>query len=138
MNKHHWILRTDFIRQNAANIIASLPITDKPLEIIVRQHVKDRSAAQNRLYWKWITEIANQAGWHKDAVHEDLAARYLPTIEVAGPNGTRKTRTSTASLNVKEFSDYLRNVEAFAAEWGIELTYPADYLWIIGGGRAAA
>lgn len=134
---HHWILHNEFIRANAARTITALALGDKPLEVIVRLHVKDRSGSQNRLYWKWVTEIANAAGWHKDAVHEDLAKRFLPEIEQAGPDGVRKVRTSTASLNVREFSDYLRNVEAFAAEWGIELTFPADYGWIIGRKEAA-
>ena len=137
MIKHHWILRSQLIRANAAAIIGALPVTDKPLEIIVRPHVRDRSGAQNRLYWQWVTQIANSAGWHKDAVHEDLAKRFLPLIEQAGPDGVRQIRTSTASLNVREFTDYLRSIEVFAAEWGIELTYPADYGWIMGQ-RAAA
>lgn len=134
---HHWILRTRLIRDNAAAIIGALPLGEKPLEIIVRLHAKDRSGSQNRLYWKWVTEIANAAGWHKDAVHEDLAKRFLPLVEQAGPDGVRMVRTSTASLNVREFSDYLRSVEAFALEWGIELTFPADYGWIVGVKEAA-
>lgn len=135
---HHWILHTEFIRANAARVIGALPLGDKPLEIIVRPHAKDRSGAQNRLYWKWVSEIATQAGWDKESTHEDLAKRFLPEIEQRGPDGVRMVRTSTASLNVREFSDYLRNVEGFAAEWGIELTFPVDYAWIIGGARAAA
>lgn len=133
---HYWIIRNEQIRATASEVIASLPVTEKPLEITVKPFVRDRTLAQNNTYFMWIGQMCNQCGWSKARTHEDMAERYLPMIVENGPNGIKERRTSTTDLSVSEFAAYLLNVEVFASEWGIELTYPADYRWIIGGKAA--
>lgn len=134
---HYWILRSTTIRNSAATIIGALPLNEDMLEVIVRPYVKSKSRQQENLAHMWYSQIANQAGWSPEAVKDAMKRRFLPIITVPGPDGDVEILTSTAGLKCKEYSDYLRNIELFAAEWGIDLTYPADYAWIMGQ-RAAA
>jgi len=125
---------------------------EKPiLEVIVKEHKKDRSVAQNRLMWNWITIIANELGMTKEDVHEDFKKRLLVPIYERDDDGyaeminaIRKIYsdgfksealkmhnhivklTSTTAATVKEFSEYLNEIEKDSIEKGIILPHPED------------
>lgn len=111
----------------------------KGWEVIIRPYRRGRSLAQNKLLWKWIDTIrlvlGDHAGKHyrKEDIHEFLATEFLPTRQVEVFGQVKQVRTSTASLKVGEFSEYLNRVEAWAVDHGIELPHPDElYLEAMG------
>lgn len=82
-----------------------------------------RSLDQNKRMWALLQDIADNAWidgrqFSKDAWHEHFRAMFLPKIE--SPSGDYPV--STASLTVREFTDYINRVESYAAtELGLEV-----------------
>lgn len=113
-----------------------------PLEVVVSTETKNRSVQQNRLMWLWITEIGNHLGMLKDEVHIDLKRKYAVPIftrddpDYAGKEGMEDRAeamarviarlTSTTDFNVDQMSEYLNDIEHYAAGEGIGLTFPDD------------
>ena len=77
MENQTFVLRNEAVRRNAIGWIGTLPRTGGPWEVCVRRWHKDRSLAQNRLYWKWVNEIAAQTGEDPDALHDWLRRKFL-------------------------------------------------------------
>lgn len=121
------------------------------IEVIVREHKKDRSVSQNSLMWLWITIISDELGWAKEEVHEDLKRRLLvPIYERDDPGfaamiqAVRKVHTegfkadakamsaqivrmtSTTGATVKQFTEYLKEIERDMTGKGIPLPHPED------------
>lgn len=93
-----------------------------------------RSLAQNRLYFLWMQEIAEQAvttdkqKLSKDGWHEACALRFLGFKDIIfmGENYQIK-ETSTSKLGVSDFSEYLSEIEATFTQGGVKLTFPDYY-----------
>ena len=49
----------------------------KPLVVRINQTPDERSAAQNRLYWKWIGEIRRKTGQDEDSLHYEFKKKFL-------------------------------------------------------------
>lgn len=99
---------------------------------------KGRSAAQNRLLWDTYTYIAQGLAkeWNakemegpapdKDEVHAMMKSRFLKRLRKL-PNGQVVDITgSTTDLSTTGLSEYLEQVCAQAAEWGIFVPMPGD------------
>jgi hypothetical protein len=82
----------------------------------------------------WLTQLAGEA-WVNgqqfcaEAWHEHIKAAHLPEKNNKGddkwlilPDGSRRCIMSTTRLDVKEMTDYMDNLAAFAAELGVTLT----------------
>lgn len=144
------ILHTPEHCTRAMLIIKELPLLPV-MEVIIREHKKDRSADQNALYWKWLSIIGNELGESKEAVHERYKDAYLVQIyERDDPdyaemiNSLRtvwkqgmKTEavqlrkrivalTSTTTATVKQMSEYMTEIERHAATLAIQLPHPED------------
>jgi hypothetical protein len=116
-----------------------------------------RSAAQNRLLWKWNKEIGDYYGYTKDEMHEYFKERYLIRIKmetsenfVALANAINTypkesdeykqaakalaAEITTRSLRVKQMFLYLARIKTFALHEGIPITIPKqDELdWLLG------
>lgn len=125
---------------------------EKPLlEVTVKEFQEDRSIKQNSLLWRWQTVIANELGWTKEDVHFDLKKRILcPIFERDEPgyaamiHSIRKLHTqgfkqdadsmfkqivkmtSTTSATVKQFAEYLTEIERDMIGKGIYLPHKED------------
>jgi hypothetical protein len=51
-----------------------------PLYVTVTDKPEDRSKAQNKLYWMWLTQYGNHFGHDKEEVHYDMKKRFLTRI----------------------------------------------------------
>lgn len=102
-------------------------------QIIIKPWTPKRSLSQNRLYWKWMKEIAD---WYNEAngtvvsdedIHEYFKNLFLDAEfkEVFGQQIVKYK--STTKLGVKQFSDYLESIEFWAVEREIELSHDTDY-----------
>tara|TARA_Y100001951_G_scaffold102100_1_gene108190 strand:- start:441 stop:926 length:486 start_codon:yes stop_codon:yes gene_type:complete len=131
-------------------------VTIKPMEY-------SRSVAQNALMWQWITVISNETGTSKDDLHmqfkntfllpllirdghEETVSMYqcIRTVWDAGMHDEAKTAKrnmlrhmiSTTWLTVKQMTEYLREIEAYAVDAGIQLPHPDDYKWVMSEQRS--
>jgi len=139
-------------------MISRVIFKDKPKELTFRSLVKDffrenpdidtatvsiekgkpkRSNAQNRLYWSWVSIIAEEIGYSKTQMHLILADRFLDKIEFDTKKGKKISQIpSTRDLNVMQFVDYLYEIEDMfegSGEWNIRLARGEDYQLAIYG-----
>jgi hypothetical protein len=120
-----FILRSDAIRAAATAFVGEQPLTDPPLEVVVRRHQDKRSRDQNALYWSWLHVIGDDLGYSAEEVHEALKVQLLPLKQVVLDEVSRSApisvTTSTAKLPVSDFAAYMDKVAAWATSQGIRL-----------------
>jgi len=108
-----------FVRGNWSALAAK----QTPMVVHLMAYSSQRTISQNKLYWRLLQDIAETAWidgrqFSKDAWHETFRHRFLPRAET--PEG--ELPVSTASLTVREFTDYINRVESYAAtELGLEV-----------------
>ncbi|RSN88696.1 recombination protein NinB [Acinetobacter nosocomialis] len=138
---------TNYLNKNHSNAAGE----GKPLVVEIKPESKDRSKAQNRLYWKWLHEIHKKTGNDEDQLHFEFKKRFLIKIlrrddaEYAemclAITELKKSEseqyraiadgvireTSTTRMNTSQFTNYLNLIEAFALkEFGMVLPVPDD------------
>lgn len=115
---------------------------------------KARSLAQNRLYWQWVTKIADDTGDDKESVHLNLKRKFLAKIycrdfgEYADLADNMKIikenmpehyenlainivkQLSTTRANTKQFKEFLDMIYFWAYVKEIYLPVPAELAWI--------
>jgi hypothetical protein len=120
------IVHNDETREEMVEEIRALD-PDIKWVVTVKKYKRNRSLSQNSLYWMWITGIGEKLGYFRDEMHMVLALKFLPPVTVEWGGRKIVSAKSTSSLNVKEFTDYLNQIEIFAAtELGLNLPHPAD------------
>ncbi len=128
----------------------------KPLVVEIRPESKDRSKAQNRLYWKWLHEIHRKTGNDEDQLHFEFKKKFLISILKrddddyaamclaisalkkseseqfeAIANGVIR-ETSTTRMDTSQFTEYLNLIEAFALKTlSMVLPVPDDLKYLI-------
>lgn len=150
MKRRTFTIRSKEVIENLTSFLESLPL-EPEIEVIVQEKKKDRSIEQNSLLWVWITIIADEMGLTKEDVHNDLKRRLLvPIFERDEPafaemmQSIRKVytvghkveaqkmfdhivrMTSTTGATVKQFTEYLKDIEKDMTGKGIVLPHPED------------
>jgi hypothetical protein len=146
MSEHEISTQRD--RQAVADEILSLP--DGKWTIKIYPWAQSKTTKQNRLLWKWNTEIANHLGWTKEDVHEFLKEKFLLNILYEVDTGF--ARMADSIRKVKEYSrddynfirsqviamvsttrckapwmaHYLTAIKIFCFHEGIPITLPPD------------
>jgi hypothetical protein len=100
----------------------------EPLRVIVTSEERKRNGEQNRFYWGVVLrDIAEQAWvegkqFDKDTWHEFFARKFGVCEDVTLPDGEIIVRRkSTTQMSVGEFSEFLNQIQAYAArELGVE------------------
>ena len=129
---------------------------NKPLRVVIDQKQDDRSKAQNRLYWMWLTQWAKRQGNDKESEHlyfkkyflsriydRDDVGQYRNTFAAVKilkdqnhpmyeqvANGLNDL-ISTTDASVEQFTEYLNDIYAFCLKHGCYLNTPDDlmYAW---------
>ena len=84
---------------------------------VVRQQYA-RTLPQNRLYWVWVSMVADYIGEGRDETHALLKAQFLPARDVELLDGKRLTMPpSTRLLTVEGFREYMDKVQVWAAQF---------------------
>ncbi|HDS1307592.1 TPA: recombination protein NinB, partial [Stenotrophomonas maltophilia] len=129
---------------------------NKPLVVEIKPEAKDRSKAQNRLYWKWLHEIHKKTGNDEDQLHFEFKKKFLIgilkrdddeyaamclAISALKQSESEQYRviadgvireTSTTRMNTSQFTNYLQLIEAFALkEFGLVLPVPEDLKFVL-------
>jgi hypothetical protein len=90
----------------------------RALAVLIVEHKSKRSLEQNKRYWAILRDISRQSWvrgkqFNEDAWHELFKRQFSGMDEL--PNGDM-AGISTTTLNVKEFTDYMEEVERYAIE----------------------
>ncbi len=150
MKRRIFTIRSEEVIKNLSSFLESLPL-EPTFEVIVQEKKKDRTVDQNRLYRLWGNIISDELGWLKKDVYSYLRKNHLVQIYERDDQGfaemlnsIRKVysmgmqkrademhgyiveRTSTASATVKQFMEYLKEIERDMAGKGIVLPHPSD------------
>jgi NinB protein len=128
--------------ESAKQLISNAPIDPlKPIEVVIREFVKKRSADQNSYYFRRLGEISAQAWvggkqFGTDAWHEYAKQNIMPDmVELKNgdivskleelPNG-KLVVISTTRLSIACFAEYINLIEAYgASELGVK--FSANY-----------
>lgn len=132
--------------QLLVKLIPNLPLdSENPLEILIREPVKQRGMDQNALYWAGpLRDISEQAWvggrqYSAEIWHESFKRDYLPEeddsdlVELVKdpftwrkwdwtPNGDRVLIGSTTQLTKRGFSQYLEQIHAYGSLLGVEFS----------------
>lgn len=147
---HTFVIRGPEFKKAAIEFISAMPLDPTP-EIVVRDHEEIRTLAQNSLYWLWNTVVAGELGETKGEIHRRYKKKFLVhiferddpeyakmiesvrAVHRAGMKGEAKSLsdnivrlTSTRDAKVKQFTEYLNDIEKDAMEMGIILPHPED------------
>ena len=108
---------------------------EKPLRVVVTEDKSKRSNEQNKLLWKRLGEVSQQAmprgqRFSDEVWHEYLKRELLPEECAKGvnkwdylPTGEKVLKMGTPDLNVEEMTTYLDKLAAHVAtEYGVELS----------------
>lgn len=146
-NEQTFLLRDKQIARNAIEAIKALygdkPELDRMMEVVIREHKKDRSLAQNRLSHKWYEERAEQRGTTPEHEHsaaklhygcpiliaadEDFAEVYHRAIEPLDYERrliAMRYFPVTRLMTVTQMTHYLETLERESAMQGIVLSKP--------------
>ena len=146
--KERIVIYTTEQLNGAVRILEGLDLS-RPWDFEIKPYRRNRSKEQNALYWEWVGIIAEFVGETKDEMHEELKEKHLvPLLIQHNEDFQRKVEltkelrrrgqndiadrfkanaifeASTTSLNTKQFSEYMNQVEALANGLGITLPQP--------------
>lgn len=115
---------------------------------------RQRTKAQNRLYWMWIKQISDATGQDKDTIHHEFKKKHLARIfnrdeeykdtfaKVRACKGVVEPYIydklvdgvvgllSTTKANTAQMTEYLNDIWADAYSKGIFLTIPQELEWV--------
>jgi hypothetical protein len=112
-------------RNKAVDYLNSL--FDKGKRVKVDVAKEKRSLNQNRLYWLWVACIEQETGNDKNNLHEFFTLEFLPLIQQMVFKKLIYKRTSTTTLDTKQFTEYLNKIQIFSStELGLTLPNPED------------
>jgi len=118
-------------KDDCKKFIDSLDEGDK-WEVVIQERVKQRTKAQNRLYWSWVKPIADYCGYTKKQMHYELRLKFLGEESWTTNKGeVRSEPISTTDLTVEEFAEFLNKIDLLARKFNIVLPYPDDYLFCL-------
>jgi hypothetical protein len=99
--------------------------------VSIRPLEDKRTIEQNKRYHAIVREIADQVRmdgrlFHPDIWKEQFKRRYIGTTEQVLPDGeVISNGISTTTLRKAAFSDYMLEIESWAAEHGVRFSEPA-------------
>lgn len=112
-----------------ATLINKLP-AGKKVWVTVDDRAPRRSEQQHRLYFAYLTYIADETGNEVEDLHEYFKAKYLAlpqsVLTLKGESKPMIKYASTTGLTKAQFSEYLRRIEL---ETGVPIPDTEAYLY---------
>ena len=127
-----FILRTVKDRDYALAAVTKAAL-DPPTEVTIKPYKKHLSRAQQNRHWNIMRQIAAQLKdelgqlhspevWHLHCCGEFLGA---DVVKMGGRD--KIIPRSSANLSTHEFAEFDDQIEAWAAERGVTITFESDY-----------
>ncbi|WP_166444433.1 recombination protein NinB [Dyadobacter bucti] len=131
------ILRSSEQSDYAVKLINGLPKdhTNPKWTVTIEKYSKQRSTAQNSLYWKWLEVISSCKPKNilmtREKWHYAFAIMFLEPVEIPDlkTGEIRHCPQSTKGLNTGKFTEYLNQIEEWSIGEGIILPHPDDLIW---------
>lgn len=122
MNERRFLLDTAQHRDNAVRYIARLDVA-KPLEVILRPYIAQRTSKANARLWALHTKAAEVTGYSPEEMHEFALCRHFGTKEITVGGITRAVPLKRSSMrNKKEFGEFMEATEAwYISDFGVWL-----------------
>lgn len=79
--------------------------------LCVKEKRPTRSLSQNNYYWLYLGKVSDDTGYTSDELHEYYKQKFLTGQTVQIKDITIERYPTTTQLTVKEFMDYVRNIE---------------------------
>jgi len=96
------------------NVIRGL--SDGEYAVQISKWKDDRSLRQNALYWKWLSIIGNDLGYHKNELHETFLDKFAPIKTIRNLEGKPVQKpTRSSEMSVEQMSDYMSQIDQLAA-----------------------
>lgn len=121
IGQRKFVLSSPAVRDRAQAFVGELPISDRPLEVVIRQHHSKRSLDQNARYFAILAIIGAELGYGSEELHEAFKREFLPHRTIMLGNQQHVVSASSARLTVRDFGEYMDRIEAWAAQQGIQL-----------------
>ncbi|WP_368568164.1 hypothetical protein [Acinetobacter nosocomialis] len=143
---------TNFLNVNHAKAASE----GKPLVVLIAPQEKDRTKAQNRLYWMWLNQWAKKQGTDKDYEHLFFKKNFLAKIYDRDDVGQYKKTfkavrdlkaskhpayqqvadglcelMSTTDASTAQFTEYLNDIHAWCNKNGCYLETPDDLKYVL-------
>jgi hypothetical protein len=138
---------TNYLNKNHSHAA----VEGKPLVVLIAPQEKDRTKAQNRLYWMYLTQWAKHQGTDKDSEHLFFKRKLLAVIYYRDDVGQYRNTfdavkvlkkqnhpayqqvadglcelMSTTDASTAQFTEYLNDIHAFCLKQGCYLETPDD------------
>lgn len=110
-----YVCRGQVELQRAADVVRGLT-PDKPWRIELVPHRNKRSPEQNALLWAIYARMAEGTGHTSKEIHAAMKLKFLPQKWIRVGDEEVKIPASSTKLDVKEFSDFVEQVQSFAAQ----------------------
>lgn len=128
--------RDELGRARAAHQISVFPLNGKAWSLELREVSEKRRDAQNRLLWKWNSEIqafmaehygqiASAEDWH-DVMCRKLRPATGATIRLPSGEVYEADRWRSSRAGVREMAEYLTDLDHYCASLGLLLSHPDD------------
>jgi hypothetical protein len=132
------IIKTQDDKNKALNRISMLAM-DKPWQVEIKVYKKNRSLAQNKLFWKYMGIIGAELGYDNQDCKEVICQKLLGTECKVVMGETINIIKGTSKLNVKEFANFIEAIIRFAiSDLGINLPTSDDLYYESQGIRRQA
>ena len=120
--ERRFLLDTVQHRDNAVRYIGRLPV-EKPLELILRPYIAQRTSRANARLWALHAKAAEVTGYSAEEMHEFALMRHFGTKEITVGGITRTVPLQRSSMrNRKEFGAFMEATEAwYISDFGIWL-----------------
>lgn len=96
-------------------------LTHGPLDVQWEPYKPKRSTLANRYYWEILSQAGEQSGHTKDELHALMRWKFLGAKQTEVMGNMFNLLPTTTDLNTKEFSDYVKSVEAYILESGFSI-----------------
>lgn len=117
----------DSVERRAAAADFVSRITSSPLmSVEVKPHKRNRSLAQNRLYWMWLHVMSEYTGYDDQELHLTCREQFLGYEPITIRGERVFTLKSTTELTVRQMTDYLNRVARLAYYLEVTLPYPDE------------
>ena len=148
-------LVNDEVRDNCVKaLFMAQQSSEEVLEVTIQPENRKRSLAQNRLYWKWVSQWAQHTGDSEQRAHHIFKYKFLVTIfyqddaQYAAMCDSVKVlkgidrghydkiaahvirQTSTTDASVKQMTEYLDRIERYCYANDFTLTVPDELQWV--------
>ena len=120
------IIKLSVDKERIKHKIDSLNL-EKPWSVEVKPYKKNRSLAQNKLFWKYMGIIGEDLGYDPQSCKEVICQKLLGTECKVIMGDTITVIKGTSKLNTKEFANFIEAIIRFAiTDLGINLPTSDD------------